>query len=387
MSGSRRPAAVFHSAIDPTILLDGMPAQTNLSDGAVQNYIDNALIQEATYQTSGVTAETSAGGVRVNLIPKDGGNIFTGQAFVGGTDGAWQANNVTDELRARGLRTGSRVAAISDVNLGLGGPIMRDKLWFFASWRRIATDSVIPGSFFADSGEVGTGIEDQWIQNQMARLTLQLNRNNKFSAYHDRYPKFKGHEAIVGSIAEWNTAAGRREPDNARYYTTQVKWTSTMTSRLLLEAGYSINSEYYTARYQPGVQQDRGTAAWYNTVGKSDVITTNAWDGRITPAAGVDPVANTVTGQASYVTGSHTLKTGLNWTFGDYQTEYDINADLVQIYRNGVPDSVRVYNTPVRANEYLSGNLGMFVQDAWTLNRMTINMGVRFERFNARISG
>ncbi len=87
----------------------------------------------------------------------------------------------------------------------------------------------------------------------------------------------------------------------------------------------------------------------------------------------------------SYVTGSHSFKTGVNWTFGDYVLEYDINGDLVQLYRNGVPDSVRVYNTPVRANEYLNANLGMFVQDAWTINRMTLNMGVRFERFVGQI--
>lgn len=371
---------------DTTVQVDGMNLNSLMSDGQVQAYFSDAAMAETTYQTSGITADVSTGGVRVNLIPKDGGNIFSGQAFVGGTDGSWQANNVTDDLRARGLRTGSRVAKISDINGGVGGPIMRDKLWFFASWRRIATDSVIPGSFFQDTGEVGTGIEDQWIQNQMVRLTFQLDRNNKFSVYHDRYPKFKGHEAIAGAIAEWNTAAGRRNPENARYYTAQAKWTSTLTSRLLLEAGYSINSEYYTARYQPGVQQDRGTPAWYTTVGKSDLILLNAWDGRITPTAGVDPVANTVTTQVSYVTGSHNLKAGFNWTFGDYQVENDINADLVQIYRNGVPDSVRVYNTPIRSNEYLSGNLGMFVQDAWTLDRMTLNMGVRFERFNARIN-
>ncbi len=370
---------------DTTVQVDGMNLNSLMADGQVQAYFSDAAMAETTYQTSGITADVSTGGVRVNLIPKDGGNTFSGQAFIGGTDGSWQANNVTDDLRARGLRTGSRVSAISDFNFGLGGPVLKDRLWFFASWRRIATDSVIPGSFFSDSGEVGTGVEDQWIQNQMVRLTYQATPNNKFSVYHDRYPKFKGHEAIGGAIAEWNTAAGRRNPNNARYYTAQAKWTSTVTSRLLLEAGHAINSEYFTARYQPGVQQDRGTPAWFNTVGKSDLITLTARDGRITPATSNDPVANTTTVHASYVTGSHNLKAGFNWTFGGSQIENDINADLVQLYRNGVPDSVRVYNTPVRSNEYLNRNLGMFVQDSWTFDRMTVNMGVRFESFNARI--
>ena len=157
---------------DTTVQVDGMNLNSLMNDGQVQAYFSDAAMAETTYQTSGITADVSTGGVRINLIPKDGGNIFIGQAFVGGTDGSWQANNVTDELRARGLRTGSRVAKISDINVGVGGPIMRDKLWFFASWRRIATDSVIPGSFFADTGEVGTGIEDQWIQNQMVAADL-----------------------------------------------------------------------------------------------------------------------------------------------------------------------------------------------------------------------
>jgi Carboxypeptidase regulatory-like domain len=370
---------------DTTLQVDGMNVNSLMNDGQVQAYFSDAAIAETTYQTSGITADVSTGGVRINMIPKDGGNKFSGQAFAGGTDGSWQSNNVTDELRARGLRTGSRVAKINDFNVGLGGPIKQDRLWFFTSWRRIATDSIIPGSYFASTGEVGTGVEDQWVQHQMARLTWQINQKNKFIVYHDRYPKFKGHEAIAGAINEWDTAPGRRNPQNARYYTGQAKWTSTITSRMLLEAGYSINSEYYTARYQPGVQEDRGTSAWYTDVGKSDLISLRAYDGRSTPAAAVDPVANTVTGQMSYVTGSHALKTGFNWTFGSYQTEYEINGDLVQLYRNGVPDSVRVYNTPVRANEYLSGNLGMFVQDAWTMKRMTVNMGVRLERFVATI--
>jgi Carboxypeptidase regulatory-like domain len=370
---------------DTTLQVDGMSLNSLMSDGQVQAYYSDAAMAETTYQTSGITADVSTGGVRVNLIPKDGGNIFSGQAFVGGTDGAWQANNVTDELRARGLRTGSRVSKISDVNVGLGGPIMRDRLWFFASWRRIATDSIIPGSFFANSGETGTGIENQWIMNNMLRLTWQINQNNKFSAYYDRYPKFKGHEAIAGAIAEWDTASGRRDPKHANYFTSQVKWTSTLSSRLLLETGYSTNVEYLYIGYQPGVQQQRNTPSWFSTTGKSDLITLRAYDGRIAPANGIDPKANNVTSQLSYVTGSHALKAGVNWTFGDYVLEYDINGDLVQLYRNGVPDAVRVYNTPVRANEYLNGNIGVFLQDTWTLNRMTLNMGVRFERFSARI--
>ena len=86
------------------------------------------------------------------------------------------------------------------------------------------------------------------------------------------------------------------------------------------------------------------------------------------------------------MTGSHAFKTGVQWGFGDYVIDRDINGDLVQLYRNGVPDSVRVYNTPVRSNEYLNADLGLYAQDSWTLRNVTLNMGVRFDYMNGQIS-
>ena len=85
------------------------------------------------------------------------------------------------------------------------------------------------------------------------------------------------------------------------------------------------------------------------------------------------------------MTGSHTFKTGIHWVFGDYVLEYDFNGDLVQLYRNGAPDSVRVYNTPVRANEYLNARPRHVRAGCLDVKRMTLNMGVRFECFNGQI--
>ena len=83
--------------------------------------------------------------------------------------------------------------------------------------------------------------------------------------------------------------------------------------------------------------------------------------------------------------GTHSFKTGIQWGFGDYVIDRDINGDLVQLYRNGRPDSVRIYNTPIRSHEFLNADLGVYAQDSWTLNRLTLNAGVRFEYFNGKI--
>jgi hypothetical protein len=365
---------------DVSVQVDGMSLNSLMSDGQVQAYFSDVANAEVSYQTNGVGADVSSGGVRINMIPKEGGNKLSGQAFLGGTNGSWQGDNVTPELRARGLAQGSKVDLITDVNAALGGRIMRDRLWFFGTWRRIATNSIIANNFYKDGSP---GIEDQWIQNQMVRLTWQINPKNKFTIYHDRYPKFKGHE--MGALTDPETAAGRRNPENARYYTSQAKWTNTLTSRLLLEAGFSVNSEYYTAKYQPGIGKERGTPEWLTTIGKNDLVLLTNYDGRTAAASGVNPVKEVASAAASYVTGGHAFKTGVQWGFGPYHLDRDINGDIVQLYRNGVPDSVRVYNTPARTYEQLNADLGIFAQDSWSLNRLTLNAGVRLEYFNAMI--
>jgi hypothetical protein len=371
---------------DVTLQVDGLKLNSIMGDGQIQAYYSDAAQAEITYQTSGITAETSGGGVRINMVPKDGGNTFSGSGFFGGTRGSWQSSNVNQRLRTTGLglTQGSKVDLIQDINGAFGGPIVKDRLWFLGSYRRIATDAIIAASYWAD-GRPDRRAEEQAVQNQMLRLTWQINQKSKLSAYHDRYPKYKRHEAIGSWITEWATASGRRDQEHALYATGQAKFTSTITNKLLLEAGYSMNNEYLFIGYQPGRQKQRGTADWFTTIGKEDLGTQRVWDGRNFPAIGIDPKSNYITTNLSYVTGSHAFKAGFQWGFGDYVLEYDINGDLVQIYRSGVPELVRVYATPIRANEYLNRDLGMFVQDAWTLKRMTINAGVRFESFNARI--
>ena len=135
---------------DVTVQVDGLQMNSLMNDGQVQAYFSDAGNAEVTYQTSGVGAEVSGGGVRINMIPKEGGNRFSGSAFAGGTNGSWQSNNVTDELKASGLVSGDRVDHISDYNYAIGGPIMQDRLWYFHTFRRIATNEVVANNFYKD---------------------------------------------------------------------------------------------------------------------------------------------------------------------------------------------------------------------------------------------
>jgi hypothetical protein len=76
---------------DMTFMVDGMVLNGIEGDGSVQSYYNNMIFEEVTYQTSGISAETSAGGVRANMIPKDGGNTFRGTLFATAANQALQS--------------------------------------------------------------------------------------------------------------------------------------------------------------------------------------------------------------------------------------------------------------------------------------------------------
>ena len=69
------------------------------------------------------------------MVPKDGGNRFSGCVYADFTHEPWSASNLTDHLKARGINDVAQVYRISDFNPGFGGPIRRDKVWFYAAYR------------------------------------------------------------------------------------------------------------------------------------------------------------------------------------------------------------------------------------------------------------
>ena len=360
-----------------TYEVDGMKLNSLSGDGQRTSYFNNALFSEVTYEISGHSAESTSGGVRLNMIPREGGNMFAGQLYAGGTDGPWQWTNVTPELRARGLTSGDAVRHTYDINIAQGGPIIRNRLWFFGGGAFQSTEELVANTVMDDGRQ---GSEDQYVNNATLRLTWQVNPANKVNAYVDRIWKFKGHE--MGAFTDPETAAGRRDP--LLYLLGQVKWVSTIKNRLMLDFGYATNILRYTVYYQPGIQKERGTPEWYAGARKVDRATNYAW-GAATPYVLRIPDRHMVSAAATYVTGSHTFKVGVQESVGFYREYYDSNADLTQEYRNGAPESVLVYNTPADSKTAMNMDLGVFVQDSWKFNRLSLNPGVRFEWFHGSV--
>jgi hypothetical protein len=377
---------------DNTVLVDGMMINALQTDGAVQTHLNDAMIQETTYQTSGVGADTSGGGVRMNIIPRDGGNKTSGAMFTSWEGKALESDNLSDELRTRGLRTVDSVDKVWDLNLSQGGPVLTDRLWYFGSFRHWGVNAPIADTFHSDGTAAGTaacltrtiecpqGIDDQHAWSALARLTWQISPRHKLAAYYDRTGKHRGHAMTAGTDAATAAVVWNKPLD----YNGQVKLTSTLTNRLMFEGGYSTNIENYTNDEQPGIAEERFSPAWYARAPKQDRGQGTSWNA-VSQRQVIEPKRFNLQASMSYVTGSHNLKVGLQDTFGPETQSRDRQADLTQVYLNGIPDSVIVANTPIYLQNYLKAGAGIYGMDSWTIDRLTVSAGLRWEYINGQI--
>ena len=354
---------------DNVFMVDGVQIQ-HIGFGGNQTgfYFNDGLMEEISYQTSSLPAEAPVGGVQINMIPHDGGNAFHGGVFATGGNGSMQADNLTPDLVALGFKIQNRVQSVYDVNGTLGGPIRRDRLWFFGTFRRWSANNYL-GNTFTSTGE--QAVDDQHLTDATIRLTYQASRNNKLSFHYDRSIKWRGHRPNNWLTASLNDPISDVVQTTQLNYIGEIKWSSPISNRVLAEAAIFTLPVNYTLGFEPDAAP--GTYATFDQI--------------FSTISGVSPRMDTdsarmftYSANVSYVTGSHSLKVGTQVRTGWSQELFTIRGDILQITNNGVPNSVRLVNTPSGHKE--SGvNTGVYVQDSWRLGRWTLNPGVRYERF------
>ena len=331
-------------------------------------YFNDGLMEEINYQTSSLPAEAPVGGVQINMIPHEGGNSFHGSAFATGANSSMQADNLDADLVALGFKKQNRVQSVYDINATLGGPVMRDRLWFFGTFRRWSANNYL-GNTFTSTGE--QAVDDQHITDATVRVTWQASKKNKLAFHYDRSIKWRGHRPN-----NW-LSASINDPISDVVQTTQLnligeaKWTGMPAPHVLTEASVFVLPVNYTLGFEPDAAPD--AIATFDQI--RSVI------------SGVSPRMDTNTarmftyaGSASYVTGSHNIKAGVQVRTGWSQELFTIRGDILQITNNGVPGSVRLVNTPSGHKEN-GVNTGIYAQDSWRFDRITINPGIRYERF------
>ena len=435
-----------------TVMVDGQLVMSSGGDGAVQNYNNQLAAQEMVYETSGISAETQTGGVRISMIPREGGNTHSGQNYFGFTESTLQADNHHQRLIDRGLTSTESVDYVYDLNVAHGGPLIRDKLWFFGSGRRFSINVPVTDSFYKNedgtaprymqavkypNGTEGLrqGINDDRITSGLLRLTWQMSQNNKFSAYLDRIIKQRFHDYD----ARVDVGTASRHHGSPIYYVGAAKWTSTISSRLLLEVGYSTNVENWSnVDQEADVPNGPGLGLRGGNVGPHTQAFDTSWPSCVAtpcypgvdgypslgsaalmaqlPGSGVDGggihpfYANTLrrdipndfadryhwgnryayverfntNSSLSYVTGSHNLKVGIMNSWGPFRLIEDINGSLRQRYRDAIPYQINRNN---HAIDYSLGyqDIAMYAQDTWTIDRLTLNLGLRWETVNGTV--
>ena len=382
----------YHGSLrqDQHIYFDGMNIGQNLTQqGQQANGVGvNELAQEElVYDAGGQSAEFGVGGVRMDSIPKEGGNKFSGIARGLGSNASLQNDNVTPELRPF-IQEGNRLDYAYDVNAVFGGPIRKDTLWFLVAQRVTRTNNLIPlpvGVFpkYPNGGTAESG--GSVAPHSSVRLTSQVSPRNKvvFAFY-----KSEGstQRFDVGCSATSFNAVSCISPEASYWlptplqYAGQAKWTSPISGRLLLEVGQSFAVATYKFKYQP----ENGPLDIQNFNRSTSVRTVAS---ATAPNDYFSQVWNTIA-NLSYVTGSHNFKVGLNQQWGWDHTKVERNGDasvLTFINVNGVeqPSTATLTNSPYDRFNNLNAVLGVYGQDKWTLPRLTVTFGGRWDYFNA----
>src|SRR5438034_2761329 len=135
-----------------SVLMDGMIINGLQGDGGIQSYLNDAGNEQMIYQTGGGAADTPTGGLKLNMVPKEGGNSLHGSFFGGFESNRLQSNNLSPFLASHGVRVVDKIGTYRDIDMTLGGPIKKDKLWFFGSGRLFTVNKPIANAFWIPQG-------------------------------------------------------------------------------------------------------------------------------------------------------------------------------------------------------------------------------------------
>jgi hypothetical protein len=371
-----------YGSTQESVKMDGMKVDGGRSTGSgVVIYVNDAGIQDYVYQVNGGSAETQTGGVQINMIPKEGGNTFSGGVTGFFANHSMQKDNVSAAQLAAGLQAPPGLQKLYDYSFSLGGPIVKNRLWFFNSYRWWAVENrtgILNDGKVAPAGDPLLNAAIMYAF--PLRLTAQLDRKNKITAYYEWAIKREPTRS-----AGTNTTAAVMPEATFNYirksgYLAQIKWTSTITDHFLAEVGISatLNGQH---QYYQSVVRSPSAFPPYGDVAKMDIVKGTFYNAA--PNQAYTPMAQHVTNAAlSYVTGAHNLKAGMQLNQGSYKEFVTANGDMIQLYQNGVPFAVQVLATPTVFLNDLNMDLGLFVQDSWTLShRLTLNPGLRLDKF------
>jgi hypothetical protein len=373
------------------VLVDGMNG--GYQGMGVSGYVPEVgNAQEVVFSLSGGLGEATTGGPQMNIVGKQGGNQLHGTIFFSGTGSGLQGGNLSSDIQARGLTATNSIQKILETNVALGGPIVRDKLWFYATYRNVISRQNVASmwvnknagdptkwTYVPDLTKQAVG-DGTWNQENV-RLTWQATPRNKITFFNSiQYSCINcivgGDGTGLGFGASISSPEGTMTNENHPSMMTQVKWESAVNTRLLLEANAQLGPYFWWGSRQKNAF-DKTLIPVQETAGAIPNI--NYRGANWTDHKGY---TNIIQGAASYITGSHSARFGFRWHNNDalYPKNFYNDSQMKYQFTNGAPSQVTVYADQNATQQQKQNMFALYAQDRWRIGRLSLNGGLRFER-------
>ncbi len=373
-------------ADDMTYNFGGMDSRV-FSGGGFQ--YNAHTFEEVVVETAAGSAEATTGGVQINIIPKDGGNIFSGTMSAEVTGPKLQSDNINDYLRSHGIASAGAVRRYYDVGGGFGGPIRQNKLWFFSAARYEDRSLYQAGNYY--NKRQGTvfyepdlsrpAYNHDFSRDASVRLTWQATSKQKLVGSFTEHPACQCTFQLLEQISPIFAPEAVAEHHYVPQYLATAHYTNPLTGRLLIEADYSKSRYNREQRRIPGVG--------FDAISVTDTGLNLRYGSRSTLYQRLNDEREHERVSLSYITGTHNFKAGVDLNqFSQGEKSYNdlflVNHAISYTFRNQLPVSVSIYTGPYGPyQEGIENNL--YAQDQWTIKRLTLNLGVRYSLYDMTI--
>jgi len=395
------------------VMTNGMAVAAPFGGGGVSDVTyDTANSEEMQVLISGGLGEAENGGPSINIVPKSGGNQFKGSAFYSFSGNWATSNNVDDRMRGFGITQPPALRTNWDGSGSIGGPLKRDRLWFFANVRAWANASVVDGIFanrYAGDAShwdyaANPAIEARVVESRKiaaGRLTAQLTPRNKITFSHDYQRRCGGSSLTEGGEgcrqagADWigsgrtfgaDTVSPESFPGyhDFPYNTTQATYSAPVSNRMLLEAGVS-RFAYGYARFgmaaPDGLMNLVPVTEQSGIYGRPNLSYRGVFDPLDFGFNQNEALQTAWRGSMSYVTGAHNLKVGYQGYFSAvHNGRVPNNTQLRYTFNNQSPIAVSYFLSPRWDQHDRVENAAFYAQDQWTVRRLTLQAAIRYDR-------
>jgi catechol 2,3-dioxygenase-like lactoylglutathione lyase family enzyme len=336
--------------------------------GATMLYYDQGMFEEVNYLTAAIPAEVMAGGISINMVTKDAGNLWRGNLRYSFSNDDLQSENHLDIQRQLPSFLGNPTLKTYDVNLAGGGALLRDKIWVNGTVRRWIVNKLTSTRNLDGS----QALDDNTLKNYSGKVTASLSTDHKVMVSYLWNDKIRGHRRDSNDLIPDIAAVLQTNPAQ----TTQAKYTAVFGPKLVFESAFSVMDGQTNYTYQPGTPPDAIRFVDF-TIGSQDFAA---------PRHEEQPNSrhqfdNTFAYSFGGFGGDHFLKVGVQWARLYFEQRFTVQGHHYVEYSSGAPNRIRLFNTPT-LNKNLAKVLGVFVQDSWSIgSRLTLNIGARFDSY------